>query len=231
MSSVADQPIACLALAHAGKVIQLEREATWIAIGEKLVVPEIYPPYDFPEIDREQMRREKLADQNVESARTVLAVQHPVCLDGAICQLLAMFRELRRDSAVPERLKPLSANACSFLSRWADDPQTEQMRGKADFTEWLVMRLLCDPLVRSDEEVAGALACVRESLMARAGIERPLDPGPGLRAFEARMVRGSGRNLSRHAFIGGWPLPPAEPLPPAPDPNRPFVMSARALRG
>jgi hypothetical protein len=228
MSSDTDQPVTCLALTHAGKVIQLEREATWIAVGEKLVIPELYPPYDFPEVDREEMQRQKLADQNVEAARTVLAVQHPVCLDGAICQLFAMFRELRLDSAVPERLKPFSAHACSFLSRWAEDPQTEQMRVSADFTEWLVMRLLCDPLVRSHEEVAGALASVKESLKTHAGADR-LDPWPGLRAFETRMVRGAGRNLSRHAFIGGYFLAPAEPLPAAPDPNRPFVMSARAL--
>lgn len=230
MSSDTDQRVACLAFAHATKLIQLEREAAWIAIGEQPVIPEIYPPYDFPQIDYEQVRRETQADQNVQVARTILAVQHPVCLDGAICQLLAMFRELRLDGAVPERLKPLSANSCSFLSRWAEDPQTEQSRATADFAEWLVMRLLCDPLVRSGEEVSRALAGVRDILKVRDGADS-LDPWPGLRAFEARMVRGAGRNLSRHAAIGTWFLAPADPLPPAPDPNRPFVMAARALRG
>lgn len=202
MTRVYDPRLACPALAHTREVVAIEARTFWKTDEASITTPE------------------------AEEARDHLARQMPLCLDGAICQMLAMFRELRLDTANPKRLGALAENACRFLVAWIESGEMDHGAHVPDFIEWLARRLLCDPVVREDESAGVHLSKILEELMARTD-GSAIGPSPGIAAFEHRMEPGTARNLSRRSRIGIWPLKAAPPLPPPPDPNRPFETMAR----
>lgn len=201
-------------------------------------------------------------------SRDRLAVQRPVCINGAICQLLAMFGELVGRTENKLRLAHYAVNAAEFLREWLYGDDAELCKHDAAFADWLIRQLLAEPIVRLDtvcwwtlvllaEETslyrplspprlathqieAAAVSVEAKSFANLFGWRPPADasrlwggqtapvPWSGIRRFEEAMPTGLARRLSGRSAIGDWCLEPA-PFPGSPDPDRPFVKSARAF--
>jgi hypothetical protein len=137
-----------------------------------------------------------LEDQN----RDRLAYQRPVCFNGAICQLIAMFGELVGRTNRKLRLARYATNAAAFFAEWLEDGHAKWSKDDAAFADWLIRRLLAEPIVRLDTVCWWTLVLMADEFRACL-------PSPVTQANVQMEPVAVHRQEKSFANLFGWRLP------------------------